>query len=112
MKTTQSKTVLFITGAFVHNSCWDEWQTYFQSKGYTTLAPSWPHKEASVEELRSRHPHHDKDLALLTLAELKQHHVKIIKSLPEKPIIIGHSYGGLLTQLMIDMDLGAAGVAI
>jgi pimeloyl-ACP methyl ester carboxylesterase len=112
MKTIQSKTVVFITGAFVHAICWDEWQAHFQSRGYKTLAPSWPHKNAPVEELRARHPHHDKELALLSLAELKQFHVDIIKSLPEKPIIIGHSYGGLLTQLMINMDLGAAGIAI
>ena len=112
MQTIHSKTVLFITGCFVHHSCWDEWQTYFQSKGYTTSAPPWPDKDASVEELRARHPHHDKELALLTLAGLKQHYVNIIKSLPEAPIIIGHSYGGLLTQLMLNMDLGAAGVAI
>ena len=104
--------VLFITGAFVGNNCWDEWQTYFQSKGYTTSAPPWPHKDASVEELRARHPHNDKELALLTLHELKEYHANIIKSLPEQPIIIGHSFGGLLTQLMINMGLGVAGVAI
>lgn len=112
MKTIQSKTIIFITGCFVHNSCWNEWQTYFQSKGYSTIAPPWPYKDASVEELRARHPHHDKELALLTLHDLKDYYLNIIKSLPEKPIIIGHSYGGLLTQLIINMDLGAAGVAI
>jgi len=112
MNSIHSKTIVFITGNFVHNSCWDEWQTYFQSKGYTTIAPPWPHKDASAAELRSRHPHHDKELALLTLAELKAHYISIIKSFPEKPIVIGHSFGGLLTQLMVNMDLAAAGVAI
>src|SRR4051794_6760949 len=112
MKTIQSKTVVFITGAFVSNSCWNEWRTYFETKGYTTVAPSWPHKDASVEELRARHPHHDKELALLTLKELVDHHATIIKSLPEKPIVIGHSYGGMLTQIMVNRDLTAAGIAI
>ncbi len=112
MATTSSKTVLFITGAFVHNSCWDEWQTYFQSKGYTTMAPPWPYKDASVQELRSRHPHHDKELALLTLKELTDHYVNIIKTLQERPVVIGHSYGGMLTQIMVDRDLAAAGIAI
>lgn len=107
-----SKSIVFITGSFVSNTCWDEWRTYFESKGFSTIAPSWPHKNASVAELRSRHPHHDKELALLTLKELKDYYANIIKSLPEKPIVIGHSYGGLLTQLMVNEGLAAAGVAI
>ena len=112
MASIQSKTIVFITGAFVGNNCWDEWQTYFQSKGYTTSAPPWPYKDASVEELRARHPHGDKELALLTLHELIDHYVSIITALPEKPIVIGHSYGGLLTQLMVNRGITAAGVAI
>lgn len=112
MSKIQSKTVIFITGAFVSNTCWDEWRTYFEGKGYNTIAPPWPYKDASVEELRARHPHNDKELALLTLKELKAHYEDIIKSLPEKPIAIGHSYGGLLTQLMVNNDLVSAGVAI
>jgi len=112
MQKIQSKTIIFITGAFVSNACWDEWVTYFASKGYNTIAPPWPYKDASVAELRSRHPHHDKEHALLTLKELKQHYINIIQSMPEKPIAIGHSYGGMLTQLMVNLDLVAAGVAI
>jgi pimeloyl-ACP methyl ester carboxylesterase len=108
----QARTIVFITGAFVHNSCWDAWQDYFQRLGYSTIAPSWPHKNATVEELRSRHPNHDKDLALLTLKELKQHYIKIINSLSEKPIVIGHSYGGMLVQILVNLDLADAGVAI
>ena len=73
MKTIHSKTVVVITGAFVSNSCWDEWRTYFETKGYSTIAPPWPHKDAPVEELRARHPHNDSELALLTLKELADH---------------------------------------
>lgn len=112
MLTIKSKTIIFITGAFVSNSCWDEWRTYFESKGYTTHAPAWLHKDATVEELRSRQPGKDKKLALLTLKELVDHYADIIKSLPEKPIVIGHSYGGMLTQIMVNRDLAAAGIAI
>lgn len=107
-----SKTIVFITGAFVSNSCWDDWRTYFESKGYSTIAPAWPFKDAPAAELRARHPHHDKDLALLTLEEVIEHHVGIISSLPEKPIVIGHSFGGLLTQIMLYRELAAAAVAI
>jgi pimeloyl-ACP methyl ester carboxylesterase len=111
MQTIHSKHIVFITGAFVSNSCWDEWRTYFESKGYITVAPPWPHKDAPVQELRDRQPN-DTKLALLKLAELADHYATIIKALPEKPIVIGHSYGGMLTQLMVNRDLAAAGIAI
>ncbi|WP_421828409.1 alpha/beta hydrolase [Larkinella sp.] len=111
MKTSHSKTVVFITGAFVSHTCWDEWRTYFESKGYTTFAPPWPYKDAPAVELRARQPN-DKQLALLTLGELVDHYVDFIQALPEKPIVIGHSYGGMLTQIMVNRDLAAAGVAI
>jgi pimeloyl-ACP methyl ester carboxylesterase len=112
MENNGPKTILFITGAFVGNNCWDEWQTYFEQKGFTTLAPPWLYKDASVTELRSRHPHGDKELARLTIEELLAHYENIIKSLQEKPILIGHSYGGLMTQLFVNRGLAAAGVAI
>jgi len=112
METTGSKTILFITGAFVGNNCWDEWKTYFEEKGFTTLAPPWPYKDASVAELRSRHPHNDKELSRLTIEELLGHYENIIKSLNEKPILIGHSYGGLMTQIFVNRGLAAAGIAI
>ena len=112
MDTTGTKTILFITGAFVGNNCWDAWRTYFEEKGFSTSAPPWPFKDASVTELRSRHPHQDKELARLTIDELIAHYENIIKSLPEKPILIGHSYGGLMTQIFVNRGLAAAGIAI
>jgi pimeloyl-ACP methyl ester carboxylesterase len=112
MQTIKSKTIVFITGAFVNNSCWDEWRAYFESKGYKTIAPPWPFKDASTDELRARHPHHDIELARLTLKELVDYYQNIITSLPEKPIVMGHSYGGMLTQIMVNRDITAAGVAI
>lgn len=109
MKANQSKTIVFVTGAFVHHSSWKEWKTYFESKGYTTVLPSWPHKEASPDELRrSANP----GLAALSLKELVDHYATIIAALPEKPILIGHSLGGLITQLLLQRDLGVAGIAI
>lgn len=111
MKTITSKTVVFITGAFVSNSGWDQWKTYFESKGYKTLAPAWPHKDGTAKELRDRQPD-DTKLAALTLNELVDHYANIIKSLPEKPIIIGHSLGGLITQILVNRGLAAAAVAV
>jgi pimeloyl-ACP methyl ester carboxylesterase len=112
MQIIKSKTIVFITGAFVSNTCWDAWRDYFESKGYKTIAPPWPYKDASAEELRARHPHNDRQLARLTLKELVDHYENIIRALPEKPIVMGHSYGGMLTQIMVNRDLTAAGVAI
>nr|WP_276133723.1 alpha/beta hydrolase [Flavipsychrobacter sp. JY13-12] len=65
-----------------------------------------------MKELRPKHPANNKGLARLTLKELKQHYANIIRSQPEKPIVIGHSFGGMLTQLMLNNDLAAAAVAI
>ena len=107
-----TKNIVFITGAFVHNSSWQEWQKYFESKGYNTIAPAWPFKDApTAADLRNRQPD-DTDLAALTLTELVDHYANIAKSLPEKPIAIGHSLGGLITQILVNRDLVVAGVAI
>jgi pimeloyl-ACP methyl ester carboxylesterase len=112
MENTKSKNIVFVTGAFVHNSCWDTWRTYFEDKGYHTEAPAWPFKEApDAKTLRDRQPN-DTDLAALTLPQLIDHYAAIVQKYPEKPIIIGHSLGGLITQILINRDLGAAGVAI
>lgn len=112
MKSSTSKTVMFVTGAFVHNSGWDEWRTYFESKGYTTLAPAWPFKDApTAADLRNRQPN-DTDLAALTLSELVDHYTNIAKSFPEKPIAVGHSLGGLVTQILVNRDVVSAGIAV
>lgn len=108
----QTKHVLFVTGAFVTNRGWRPWQEYFESKGYTTSAPAWPHKEGSPEELRAMHPHGNPGLADLTLPELIDHYAAAAKAMPEKPIIIGHSLGGCITQVLLNRDLAAAAVAI
>jgi len=106
-----SKTVIFITGAFVTHKSWDAWKAYFETKGYTTLAPPWPYKDGTVQELRNRQPN-DTDLAGLRLSQLIDHYATIVKNLPEKPIVIGHSLGGLIAQVLVNRDLVSAGVAI
>lgn len=111
MATLKTKQIVFVTGAFVTNACWDEWRTYFENKGYSTVAPPWPYKNGTAEELRNRQPD-DVDLALLTLDEVINSYADVIKSFPEKPIVIGHSLGGLMTQIIVNRGLAAAGVAI
>jgi len=107
----KTKNIVFVTGAFVSNSCWDEWRTYFEKNGYNTIAPPWPYKNASATELRNRQPN-DTDLAALTLKELIDHYTNVVKGFAEKPIVIGHSLGGLITQIIVNRDLASAGVAI
>lgn len=110
MGKSQSKTVVFITGAFVHHSCWDEWKTYFENKGYQTISPPWPHKNDSPETLRNSLP--NKAIAANRLAALTDYYDNIVRQLPEKPILIGHSIGGLMVQLLLQRGLGFSGVAI
>lgn len=111
MKTIDSKTVMFVTGAFVSHQGWDHWKEYFESKGYKTLAPSWPYKDGSAQELRNRQPN-DSDLANVRFTDVVDHYAKIIEQLPEKPILIGHSLGGLTVQKLLQRGLGAAAIAI
>ena len=104
------KSIVFITGTFIGQNCWDEWKLFFESKGYNCIAPAWPFKDAPPEELRNRHP----DLAIASnrLASVTDYFADAIRVFPQKPIMIGHSIGGLIVQLLLQRRLGAAGVAI
>lgn len=110
MENSRSKTVVFITGAFLHHSCWDEWQSLFKDKGYHTIAPPWPHKDAAAEVLRNSQP--NKDIASNRLSALIDYYDQVVRAQGEKPILIGHSIGGLIVQLLLQRGLGVAGVAI
>jgi pimeloyl-ACP methyl ester carboxylesterase len=109
--TYNSKTILFITGAFVTHHVWHNWITWFEGKGFTCIAPAWPHKNAPAAELRSRRPN-DTALAKLTLGGLVAHFEDIAINLPEKPIVIGHSLGGLIVQVLVNKGLAESGVAL
>lgn len=109
MYLSHRKTIMFITGAFVSHSCWEEWIVFFENKGYKTVAPPWPHKNETAETLRQIS---DSKIAAIRLNNLLDYYTEIIEKLPEKPILIGHSYGGLLTQLLLQKDLGSAGICM
>lgn len=111
MKSIRSKTIVFVTGAFVTNLGWKPWQQYFEAKGYTTYAPSWPHKEGTAREARERRPH-DLPLARLHLKDVVNHYASFIETLPEKPVIVGHSLGGLMTQILLNRGYADAAVVI
>ena len=103
-----SRTIVFIHGAWVTPLCWEPFRGYFGQRGYATVAPAWPGKDRSVEEIR-RDP---SPLVGVGVAEIVDHYDRIIRALPEPPILIGHSFGGLFVQILLDRGLGAAGVAI
>jgi pimeloyl-ACP methyl ester carboxylesterase len=107
----KTKDIVFITGAFVSNACWDDWKVYFTRKGYKTIAPPWPYKNGPASALRAKRPN-DTDLATLTLKELVGHYENVVNGLQGKPIVIGHSLGGLIVQILVNRSLVAAGVAI
>jgi pimeloyl-ACP methyl ester carboxylesterase len=110
MANSPFRSIVFITGTFISNNCWDEWISYFENKGYKCIAPAWPYKDAPAEELRNR-PAND-PIALNTIASLTDHFADIIHALPHKPILVGHSLGGLVVQLLLQRGLGVAGIAI
>jgi pimeloyl-ACP methyl ester carboxylesterase len=110
LKQIRSKTIVFITGAHVNHACWKDWSKFFEEKGYITVAPAWPHKNATTATLRGRHP--EGALALISMYEIIDYYKDVISNLPEKPILIGHSYGGLFAQVLLNKGYGAAAIAI
>jgi pimeloyl-ACP methyl ester carboxylesterase len=104
-----SRTILLIHGAWLNAASWAGFKARYEAKGYTVLAPNWPHDERSPVELRaSPHP----DLAKNGVRAILAHYERIIRSLSDQPIIIGHSAGAVFTQVLLDRGFGAAGVAI
>lgn len=104
-----SQNIVFIHGAWMTPRCWEPFETFFTQRGYACQAPAWPYHDRSVAQLRSQP---DPALRHLGLGEIIDHYAHIIKGLPEPPILIGHSFGGLVTQVLLDRGFGSAGVAL
>jgi non-heme chloroperoxidase len=101
--------IVLIHGLWMTPSCWEDWGVYYTNLGYEVLAPGWPGvDDRSVEDIRSD----PKALQGLTIHAIVDNYEKIIKALPEPPIIMGHSFGGLFMQLLLNRGLGKAGVGI
>lgn len=104
-----NQTIVFIHGAWMTPKCWQPFESFFTSRGYTCLAPAWPYHDRPIDELRASP---DPSLKQLGLGEIIEHYAQIVQQLPEPPILIGHSFGGLVTQVLLDRGLGVAGVAL
>jgi len=100
--------VVFIHGLWLLPSSWDRWAQLFEESGYAPLTPSWPDDPETVEEARA----HPEVLAKKTLAQVADHTTEVIGRLDRKPVVMGHSTGGLLAQMIAGRGLAAATVAI
>ena len=100
--------VVFVHGLWLLPSSWDRWRAVFEDAGYTTLAPAWPDDPDTVDAANE----HPDVFAHKTVGEIADHFGDVIAKLAAKPAVIGHSFGGLLTQILAGRGLSAASVAI
>jgi len=106
--TTTPDTIVLIHGLWMTPRSWEKWVARYESRGYRVLAPAYPGLEVEVEALRAD----PSPIEALTVPETVEHYEGIVRELESPPIIMGHSFGGALTQILLDHGLGAAGVAI
>jgi pimeloyl-ACP methyl ester carboxylesterase len=103
------KTIVFVHGLFQNPESWQAWQTYFRERGYTCYAPAYPYHAGAPDSLRQHiHP----ALATLTFRQVLDSITRFVDGLPEKPVVIGHSMGGLIVQKLMEAGKISAGVAI
>jgi non-heme chloroperoxidase len=100
--------VVFIHGLWLLSNSWDRWCQVFESAGYSTLAPGWPDDPDTVAEANE----HPDVLAHKTVGQVADHFEDVIRKLAAKPVLVGHSFGGLLTQVLAGRGLASASVAI
>ncbi|HMJ01229.1 MAG TPA: alpha/beta hydrolase [Gaiellaceae bacterium] len=102
------KTVVLIHGLWMTPLSWENWQARFESRGYRVIAPAWPGMAGDIDELRRDTSGIDR----LTVTEILASYEEVIRDLDSPPIIMGHSFGGAFTEILLDRGLGAAGVGI
>jgi pimeloyl-ACP methyl ester carboxylesterase len=100
--------VVFIHGLWLLPSSWDRWAAVFEEAGYTAVSPGWPDDPDTVEEANAN----PEVFAHKTVGQVADHFADVIGKLDKKPAVIGHSFGGLLTQILAGRGLSAASVAI
>ena len=105
---TERQPVVFIHGLWLLPSSWDRWATGFEEAGYTALTPGWPDDPETVDEAKAK----PQVFAHKTVGQIADHFDEIIRGLERKPAIIGHSFGGLLVQILAGRGLASATVAI
>jgi pimeloyl-ACP methyl ester carboxylesterase len=105
---TEKRTVVFVHGLWLHASCWAPWEERFGEAGYSVLSAEWPGDLPTVEEARAN----PDSTANFGIEEVSDHIAATIGSLDEMPILIGHSFGGMIVEKLLGQGLGAAGIGI
>ena len=100
--------LILIHGAWLSALSWENYSEYFAKRGFAVSAPEWPRKQGGVEEMRET----AEASAGLGVQEIVDHYAQLIEALDQPPVLIGHSYGGLFVELLLDRGLGRAGVAM
>jgi pimeloyl-ACP methyl ester carboxylesterase len=100
--------LMLIHGAWLSARSWERFADYFGARGFAVSAPEWPRKHGDVEQLRE----HADELAGLGLDEIVDHYEALVRELEQPPILIGHSFGGLIVELLLARGLGRADVAL
>ncbi len=100
--------VVFVHGLWLLASSWDRWRAAFEADGYATLAPGWPDDPGTVEQARA----HPEAFAGKSVGAVAAHYAAVIRKLDARPAVVGHSFGGLITQQLAGRGLAAASVAV
>ena len=100
--------VVFVHGLWLLPSSWDRWARLFEEAGFTALTPGWPDDPEDVQEANE----HPNVFAHKSIGQVADHFEEIVRVLKKKPVLIGHSFGGLLAQILAGRGLAAATVAI
>jgi pimeloyl-ACP methyl ester carboxylesterase len=104
----RADTIVLIHGLWLTAHSWQPWADRYTARGYRVLAPGWPGMDADVEELNAD----PSPIVGLTIEKILDHYETIITDLARPPILMGHSFGGTFTQVLLDRGLGAVGVGV
>jgi non-heme chloroperoxidase len=105
---TGLRPVVFVHGLWLLPSSWDRWAAMFEEAGYTALTPGWPDDPETVDQAKA----HPEAFAHKTVGQVADHFDQIVRGLSKKPAIVGHSFGGLLVQILAGRGLASATVAV
>jgi pimeloyl-ACP methyl ester carboxylesterase len=100
--------VVFVHGLWLLPSSWDRWAEMFEAAGYVALSPGWPDDPETVEEAKA----HPEVFAHKTVGQIADHVEAVIRQLKQRPAVVGHSFGGLLTQILAGRGLAKVSVAL
>lgn len=103
-----TRTIVFIHGLWMHASSWQPWMDFFQQHGYTTMNPGWPGESETVAESRAN----PGPLAYHGVNDITDSYADLFANFPEPPIVIGHSFGGLIAQILLSEGDVAAAIAL